>query len=180
MVIHDTVYVLHRFIPVPIKGKVFTGIVMVMEKCTHGILVNNPTSDGWIESNIQSLTDWLLLAWCSYELEWKHSLQLIQSLYDPTPPPPYLYLHALSCYSALTQLYSHSGQLPTASYLHSWHRIKSQHCFFGCLDIPKDNHHLFVECPYFAELHFNSVSNVVKSQKSSVRICLKDVCYPLT
>jgi hypothetical protein len=49
-----------------------------------------------------------------------------------------------------------------AAHLHSRHRIKSQHCRFGCLDIAKDDHHLFVECPYFAELHLNSVSDVVK------------------
>ena len=29
--------------PIPVKGKVFMGTVMVMEKCTHSIPVNNPT-----------------------------------------------------------------------------------------------------------------------------------------
>jgi hypothetical protein len=38
----DTVYVSYGFIPVPAKVKVFAGMVMVMEKCTHGIPVNNP------------------------------------------------------------------------------------------------------------------------------------------
>ncbi|KAF8222565.1 hypothetical protein L208DRAFT_1322030, partial [Tricholoma matsutake] len=69
---------------------------------------------------------------------------------------------ALSCYSVLIQLYLHSGQLPMAAHLHSQHRIESQHCCFGCFDIPEDDHHLFVECPYFTELHLNSGSNVVR------------------
>ena len=76
------------------------------------------SSDGWIESNIQSFTDQLLSARCSYELERKHGLRLVRFLYDPTPPPSYLYLHALFYYLALIQLYSHSGQLPTAARLH--------------------------------------------------------------
>ena len=104
----------------------------------------------------------MLSAQCSHELELKHSLRLVRSVYDPTPPPTYPYLRALSCYSALVQLYSHSGQPPTATHLHSQHKIQSHPCHFGCLDIPEDNHHLFVECPYFTELRLNSLSDVVK------------------
>ncbi|KAF8218493.1 hypothetical protein L208DRAFT_1350804, partial [Tricholoma matsutake] len=118
-------------------------------------------ADGWIESNIRTLTDRLLSAQTSCELELKHGLRLVRSFYDPTPPPSYPYLRSLSCYSTLVQLYSRSGQLPTAVCLHSWHKINSHHCRFGCLGIPEDNHHLFVECPYFAELRMNSLSAIV-------------------
>ena len=34
--------ILHGSIPVPIKGKVFAGMVMVTKKCTCGIPVKNP------------------------------------------------------------------------------------------------------------------------------------------
>jgi hypothetical protein len=117
--------------------------------------------DGWIESNIRTLTDRLLSAQGSRELELKHGLRLVRSVYDPTPPPSYPYLRSLSCYSALVQLYSRSGQLPTAARLHSRHKIDSHQCRFGCLGIPEDDHHIFVECPYFAELRTNSLSAVV-------------------
>ncbi|KAF8223949.1 hypothetical protein L208DRAFT_1514396, partial [Tricholoma matsutake] len=80
----------------------------------------------------------------------------------PTPPPSYLYLHSLSCYSALIQLYSRSGQLPTATHLHSQHMIDSHQCHFGCINIPEDDHHIFVECPYFTELWSSSLSAVVE------------------
>ncbi|KAF8224454.1 hypothetical protein L208DRAFT_1511396, partial [Tricholoma matsutake] len=82
--------------------------------------------------------------------------------YDPTPPPPYPYLHSLSCYSALVQLYLCSGQLPTATCLHSQHMIDSHQCHFGCIDIPEDDHHIFIECPYFTELWSSSLSAVVE------------------
>jgi hypothetical protein len=38
----NTIYVLYRFIPEPVKGMVFAGTGTVMEIRTHGIPVNNP------------------------------------------------------------------------------------------------------------------------------------------
>ena len=85
---------------------------------------------------------------------------------DPTPPPPYPYLRSLSCYSALIQLYSRSGQLPTAMRLHSRHKIDSHQCRFGCIGIPEDDHHIFVECPYFNEQRSSSLAAVVEFTES--------------
>jgi len=47
-------------------------------------------TDGWIESNIQSLTDCLLSTQTAHELGLKHGLLLVQFVYDPTPPPTYM------------------------------------------------------------------------------------------
>lgn len=73
--------------------------------------------DGWIESNIRGFTDRMLSAQCSRELELKHGLRLVRSVYDPTPPPTYPYLRALSCYSALlafrTASHGNTSPLPT-------------------------------------------------------------------
>ncbi|KAF8219205.1 hypothetical protein L208DRAFT_1342234, partial [Tricholoma matsutake] len=77
-------------------------------------------------------------------------------------PPAYPYLCSLSCYSALVELYACSGQLPTAMRLHSQHKINSYQCHFGCHDALEDEHHLFVECPYFAELWSFSLSVILE------------------
>src|SRR5277367_3459232 len=127
------------------------------------------SADGWIESNVRAFTDQLLVAQCSRELGLKHGLRLTRFLYDPTPPPAYPYLRSLSCYSALVQLYSRSGQLPTASRLYSRQKSESQQCRFGCLGIPEDDHHIFVECPYFASLRLDALSDVVKFTESKCR-----------
>ncbi|KAF8227892.1 hypothetical protein L208DRAFT_1074342, partial [Tricholoma matsutake] len=111
--------------------------------------------DGWIESNIRGFTDRVLSDQSSRKLELNHGLHLVRSW----PALTYPYLCSLSCYSALVQLYACSGQLPTAMRLHSQHKINSYQCHFGCHDAPEDEHHLFVECPYFAELWSFSLSN---------------------
>jgi hypothetical protein len=41
-----TAYVLYGFIPVPVKGRVFTVMGMVMENWNHSIPVNNPKGGG--------------------------------------------------------------------------------------------------------------------------------------
>ncbi|KAF8239198.1 hypothetical protein L208DRAFT_1238327, partial [Tricholoma matsutake] len=86
--------------------------------------------------------------------------------YDPTPPPPYPYLCSLLCYSALIQVYSCSGQLPMATHLYSQHKIGSHQCRFGCIRIPEDDHHIFVECPYFTELQSSSLVVIVEFMES--------------
>lgn len=50
VVIGDTVYVLYRFIPVPVKMDVLVGIIMVIENYTHGILMKYPKNT-WIMNN---------------------------------------------------------------------------------------------------------------------------------
>lgn len=122
-------------------------------------------ADGWIESNIRGFTDHLLSTRTSRELELSQGLRFIRSVYDPTPPPP-PYLRSLSCHSALVQLYSSPGQLPTATCLHSRHKIDSHQCRFGCIGIPEDDHLIFVECPYFTELRSSSLAVVVEFTES--------------
>ncbi|KAF8237617.1 hypothetical protein L208DRAFT_1149273, partial [Tricholoma matsutake] len=116
--------------------------------------------DSWIESNIRGFTDHMLSDQSSHKLELNHGLRLVRSVYDPTPPQPILC--SLSCYSALVQLYARSGQLPTVMCLHSQHKINSYQCHFGCHNAPEDKHHLFVECPYFAELWSFSLSVILE------------------
>jgi hypothetical protein len=41
----DTTDILYRSIPIPIKVKVFMGMVTVIKKCTCGIPMKNPTHD---------------------------------------------------------------------------------------------------------------------------------------
>jgi hypothetical protein len=53
-------------------------------------------------------------------------------------------------------------------------RMGRAYCRFGCLDIPEDDHHLFVECPYFTELRLNSLSDVVKFTEIKCRDIVED------
>ncbi|KAJ7761471.1 hypothetical protein B0H14DRAFT_2403719 [Mycena olivaceomarginata] len=70
-------------------------------------------------------------------------------LYDTKPPPEYSYTHTYSAYSAVIQLYAHSGQLPTADVLYSRGKLETPLCRLGCKAI-KDQHHIFVNCPRYA------------------------------
>ncbi|KAG6913253.1 hypothetical protein DXG01_008368 [Tephrocybe rancida] len=124
------------------------------------------SSDGWIESNIRSLTDCLFAEQCARELEFSHGLRLCRFVYDPTPPPPYPYLRSLACYSAVTQLYSRSGQLPTAARLFARNKIDSRTCRFGCTDIVEDDHHIFVECPHFDDIRMAALNDLIKFTQS--------------
>jgi hypothetical protein len=72
-------------------------------------------------------------------------------LHDPCPPPLHPYTHASSSFSAVVQLYTCSGQLPTnlsrATCFHSGDLF----CHFGCRSL-EDAHHIFMHCPRFSNL----------------------------
>nr|VWP02165.1 Trihydroxynaphthalene reductase (EC (T3HN reductase) [Ganoderma boninense] len=76
---------------------------------------------------------------------------LFRSLYDQHPPPSHPYIRASSAYSALVQLYSRSSQLDDAFTRFRRFHDASPLCHFGC-DTLETPHHLFVQCPHFAEV----------------------------
>nr|VWP00632.1 Mevalonyl-coenzyme A hydratase sidH (EC (Siderophore biosynthesis protein H) [Ganoderma boninense] len=76
---------------------------------------------------------------------------LFRSLYDQHPPPPHPYTRASSAYSVLVQLYSRSSQLDDAFTRFRRFRDASPLCHFGC-DTLETPHHLFVQCPHFADV----------------------------
>ncbi|KAG6874813.1 hypothetical protein C0992_006444, partial [Termitomyces sp. T32_za158] len=116
--------------------------------------------DGWIEANIRNHVDGLFSRQTAQALELSPGLRMRRSLYDPAPPPEYPYTRALSCYSAVVQLYARSGQLPTAVRLHSRGKIQSDRCRFGCHTAIEDEHHIFVECPRFLPLRHDAREEV--------------------
>jgi hypothetical protein len=111
-------------------------------------------ADGWIESNIRSFTDHSLARLTLHKLEGKPNFRMLRSLNNPTPPPNYPYLQAISSYSAMTQLYSWAGQLPTAARLLACNMMLSDICRF-CHNNIKNEHHLFTECSHFIQYHLN-------------------------
>jgi hypothetical protein len=97
--------------------------------------------DGWIESNIRDYTaksHIRTLAAAS-----NHQRMALQ-LYVTKPPPESSYTHAYSAYSAVVQLYTRSGQLPTADVLYSRVKLETPLCRLGCKAI-EDQHHIFVD-----------------------------------
>ena len=72
-------------------------------------------------------------------------------LYDKIPPPAYPYTHATLAFSAAVQLYTRSGQLPTADNLYRKKIAFSNWCRFGCEEI-EGAHHIFTRHLAFTEL----------------------------
>ncbi|KAF5374645.1 hypothetical protein D9615_009023 [Tricholomella constricta] len=126
--------------------------------------------DGWIESNIRTYADRFMAIATARALQ--VDLRMLRSIYDPTPPPDFPYLRALSSYSAMIQLYARAGQLPTAARLFERKLISSSKCRFGCGSIVEDDHHIFVECPRFASHRQDAQDELVES----TRIKCADFC----
>ncbi|KAF8065061.1 hypothetical protein FPV67DRAFT_1562916 [Lyophyllum atratum] len=118
-------------------------------------------ADGWIESNIRSYTELAAAQQTSRKLDFKPNFRMLRTPYDPTPPPDFPYLRALSGYSAMIQLYSRAGQLPTAARLLSRKMALSDTCRFGC-SVSEDEHHIFVECPYFLIHRLEALDDIVE------------------
>ncbi|KAJ6521364.1 hypothetical protein DFH09DRAFT_1331237 [Mycena vulgaris] len=73
--------------------------------------------DGWIESNIRTYVNQSQVTAVSIQLAACHYQRMALHLYDDKSPPKYSYTHAYSAYSAVVQLYTCSGQLPSADIL---------------------------------------------------------------
>ncbi|KAI1786591.1 hypothetical protein LXA43DRAFT_848408, partial [Ganoderma leucocontextum] len=90
---------------------------------------------------------------------------LFRPLYDTHPPPPHPYIRASSAYSALVQLYARSSQLDAAFTRYRRFGDVAPSCHFGC-DTLETAHHLFVQCPRFADLRDNARSTVTQDTSS--------------
>lgn len=105
--------------------------------------------DRWIKSNIRSYIDWLYATHTVQATEFSPGLCLQQLVYNLMAPLDFPYLCALSCFSAVVQLYACSGQLPTAFWLHSHGKVESNKCQFAYTRSIENEHHIFIECPHF-------------------------------
>lgn len=108
------------------------------------------STDGWIETNTRYYIERRLAFNVAQELEHSDGLRLQRRIYDPASPPEFPYTCAISCYSAVTQLYARAGQLPTAARLFSRGKLPTPRCRFRCKTEYKDDHHIFVVCPRFS------------------------------
>ena len=121
-------------------------------------------SDGWIESNIRYFIDHFSSKMTADRLGLLPKHRMSTWLYDSTPPPPWPYTKASSAYTALTQLYARSGQLPTADGLLQKKTSLSSLCRFGCPDT-ENPHHIFAMCDHFSELRSNELIVITSSVK---------------
>jgi hypothetical protein len=115
--------------------------------------------DGWIESNIRYFIDHFNALATADRLALLPKHRMSTWLYDPNPPPPWIYTKAFSAYTALIQLYVRSGQLATAEGLYQKRASTSRTCRFGCLDI-ENPHHIFVICGRFDEMQSNQLASL--------------------
>jgi hypothetical protein len=105
-------------------------------------------NDGWIESNIRYFINHLAAIATAERMAHMPKHRMSTWLYDPTPPPPWIYTKAHSAYTALVQLYACSGQLALAEGMYQKKAAISQLCRFGCPET-ENPHHIFVDCGRF-------------------------------
>ena len=115
---------------------------------------------GWIETNIKPLVTLIIDRKIANSLASGHSLRMATWLYDRISPPTFPYTRATSVFSAAVQLYSRSGQLPTADNLIRKHMSLSNICRFGCNAI-EDTHHVFTACPTFTKFRDKAQRDVM-------------------
>jgi len=102
-----------------------------------------------------------MLAWLLSEDPTFHPLyNMPRCLYNTYPPPDHPYLHATSAFSATLQLYVRSAQLDTADVRHRRLGDTALCCRLGCAAI-ETAHHLFVQCPAFAEIRASHLQGLV-------------------
>ena len=118
--------------------------------------------DGWIESNIRYYVDHFAAKATADRLALNPKHRMTTWLYDPTPPPPWIYTKAPSAYTALVQLYARSGQLATAEGMLQKKAGFSQLCRFGC-PVIEDPHHIFVVCDRYSEMRSNALATLTTS-----------------
>jgi len=109
------------------------------------------SSFGYIEANLSGFIPSLLAVSLFEDSTFRPSRLLPRFLYDNHPPPDHPYLHATSAFSATLQLYLRSAQLDTADVRHRRLGDTALCCRLGCTAI-ETAHHLFVQCPAFAEI----------------------------
>ena len=123
--------------------------------------------DGWIESNIRYFVDHFLAKATADKLALLPKHRMATWLYDPTPPPPWIYTKAPSAYTALVQLYARSGQLASAEGLFQKKATTSQLCRFGC-PATENPHHIFVDCQRYSEMRADALSTLTSTAQKKV------------
>ncbi|KAJ7701200.1 hypothetical protein B0H17DRAFT_1128486 [Mycena rosella] len=127
----------------------------------------NMPDNGWIESSIRNFVDKAQIISASKAISSGHQQQMALHLYDPKPPPEYPYTHAYSTYSAVVQLYTCSGQLPTADLLYSRNKTDDLRCRAGCQAI-ENQHHIFVDCPTYADWRTKAANDAYQRTKAKL------------
>jgi hypothetical protein len=129
--------------------------------------------DGWVESNIRYFIDHFTSKETADRLALLPKHRMSTWLYDPNPPPPWIYTKASSAYTALVQLYARSGQLPTAEGMFQKKSSLSRSCRFGCSDT-ESPHHIFVKCDRYSELRSKELASLmtgIEKRLSEAEIC---------
>jgi hypothetical protein len=116
---------------------------------------------GWIESNIKALTENIMIKQTWIDLREK-SERYANDLYDLSAHPTWMYTHTTSAFSAVTQWYARSGQIPTRATLQRRGIDTKDYCRFGCPQ-SEDTHHLFVECAHFDEIRNESKTKLIEA-----------------
>ena len=108
--------------------------------------------------------------------------------YNNRLKPAYPYLHAISSYSAVVQLYARSGQLPTKATIanrkrktedtHTNDNNTDKFCRYGCNEIEMVNH-IFVVCPKFKKWRNETIKNIDDRIKNTIITYGKDLLTPL-
>jgi hypothetical protein len=133
-------------------------------------------NDGWIESNIRYFVDHFSSKATADTIALMPKHRMTTWLYDPTPPPPWIYTKAPSAYTALVQLYARSGQLASADGMFQKKATLSQLCRFGCL-VTENPHHIFVDCCRFSELRTSALVALTSSVQKRLDEAEVDSCY---
>ena len=132
--------------------------------------------DGWIGSNVRYLVDHFLAKATAERLALLPKHRMTSSLYDSTPPPPWIYNKAPSAYTALVQLYARSGQLASAEGMFQKKATTSPICRFGCL-VTESPHHIFVVCPHYSETHDNALVSLTSCIQKRLDEAEVDQCH---
>jgi Reverse transcriptase (RNA-dependent DNA polymerase) len=132
--------------------------------------------DGWIESNIRYFVDHFAAKDVANRIALMPKHRMSTWLYDPTPPPPWIYTKAPSAYTALVQLYARSGQLASAEGMFQKKAAISQLCRFGC-PATENPHHIFVDCEHYSELRTSALTAVMSSVQKRLVEAEVDICH---
>ena len=114
----------------------------------------------YIESNLPQLLHSLLASRTFSNPSFVPLSVLSPFFYDSHSPPLHPYTQASSSFSAVVQLYTRSGQLPTNLSMATRFRDRLMLCRFGCPSI-EDPHHIFVHCPLFQPLRDEYSANLL-------------------
>jgi hypothetical protein len=109
----------------------------------------------YIESGLPLLIHSLLASRAFFNPSFGPLPILSPFIYDSQAPPLHPYTRASSSYSAVVQLYTRSGQLPTNLTRANRFHTGSPFCRYGCRSL-EDAHHIFVHCPAFNALRDES------------------------